>query len=195
VTELICGVDEAGRGPLAGPVLCAAVILHPDRPITGLRDSKQLKASDRWALRFEIFEKALAYTIVEISHSEIDALNIFQATMAGMRRAVDALNPAATLALIDGNKVPPGLNCAARAIVKGDQTEACISAASILAKTSRDARMLEQAILYPGYGFEVHKGYPTPMHLRALAELGACAIHRRSYAPVRKAMAVQAELF
>ncbi len=192
---LICGVDEAGRGPLAGPVLCAAVILHPDRPIAGLRDSKQLKALDRDALRLEIIERALAYAIVEVSHSEIDLLNIFQATMTGMRRAVAMLNPAPNLALIDGNKVPPGLICAARAIVKGDQTEACISAASILAKTSRDALMLEQAKIYPDYGFEVHKGYPTPTHLRALSELGACAIHRRSYAPVRKAMGAQAELF
>jgi ribonuclease HII len=195
VIELICGVDEAGRGPLAGPVLCAAVILHPERRITGLNDSKLLKAAARYALRLEIIEKALAYAIVEISHSDIDVLNIFHATMLGMRRAVNALVPTPHFALIDGNKVPPGLVCPARAIVKGDQTEACISAASILAKTSRDALMLEQAKLYPGYGFEVHKGYPTPTHLLALATLGACAIHRCSYAPVRKVMGAQAQLF
>lgn len=193
--ECISGVDEAGRGPLAGPLLCAAVILHPDRPITGLRDSKQLKANEREALRGEILANAWAHAIIEISHSEIDKLNIFQATMEGMRRAVAALNLAPSLALIDGNKVPPGLICPARAIVKGDQLEACISAASILAKTTRDALMLEHAKTYPGYGFEIHKGYPTPAHLAALNTLGACAIHRRSYAPVRKVLQLQAELF
>ena len=192
---LIAGVDEAGRGPLAGPLLCAAVILHPDRKIIGLRDSKQLKASEREALRSEILAKALAYAIIEISHTEIDQRNIFQATMEGMRRAVAALNPAPASALIDGNKVPPGLICPARAIVKGDQLEACISAASILAKTTRDALMLEHANTYPGYGFEIHKGYPTPAHLAALSALGACAIHRHSYAPVRKVLQLQAELF
>lgn len=191
----IAGVDEAGRGPLAGPLLCAAVILHPDRPIIGLRDSKQLKAHERQALRSEILAKAFAYAIIEISHLEVDRLNIFQATMEGMRRAVAALDPAPTQALIDGNKVPPGLICQARAIVKGDQLEACISAASILAKTSRDALMMEHAKNYPGYGFDVHKGYPTPAHLAALSALGACAIHRRSYAPVFKVLALQAELF
>lgn len=192
---LIAGVDEAGRGPLAGPLLCAAVILHPDRKIIGLRDSKQLKASEREALRSEILAKALAYAIIEIGHAEIDQRNIFQATMEGMRRAVSALNPAPASALIDGNKVPPGLICPARAIVKGDQLEACISAASILAKTTRDALMLEHANTYPGYGFEIHKGYPTPAHLAALSALGACAIHRHSYAPVRKVLLLQAELF
>lgn len=192
---LTAGVDEAGRGPLAGPLLCAAVILHPDRKVIGLRDSKQLKASEREALRSEILAKALAYAIIEVSHTEIDQRNIFQATMEGMRRAVAALNPAPASALIDGNKVPPGLICPARAIVKGDQLEACISAASILAKTTRDALMLEHANTYPGYGFEIHKGYPTPAHLAALSALGACAIHRHSYAPVRKVLQLQAELF
>ena len=192
---LIAGVDEAGRGPLAGPLLCAAVILHPDRKIIGLRDSKQLKASDRDDLRGEILAQALAYAIIEIDHCEVDRLNIFQATMEGMRRAVAALNPGPTEILIDGNKVPAGLAFPARAIVKGDQLEACISAASILAKTTRDALMLEHAKNYPGYGFEVHKGYPTPAHLAALATLGACAIHRRSYAPVRKVLALQLEMF
>jgi ribonuclease HII len=192
---LVAGVDEAGRGPLAGPLLCAAVILHPDRPIIGLRDSKALKAHERDALRSEILAKALAYAIIEMSHIDVDRLNIFQATMEGMRRAVAALHPTPTQALIDGNKVPPGLVCQARAIVKGDQLEACISAASILAKTSRDALMLEHAKSYPGFGFEIHKGYPTPAHLAALNALGACAIHRRSYAPVRKVLVLQTELF
>ena len=192
---LIAGVDEAGRGPLAGPLVCAAVILHPDRPIVGLRDSKQLKPRERELLRGEILASALAYAIVEISHCEIDRLNIFQATMYGMRRAVAALHPAPTQALIDGNKVPPGLICQAHAIVQGDRLEACISAASILAKTSRDALMLEHAKSYPGYGFEIHKGYPTPAHLAALSVLGACTIHRRSYAPVRKVLVQQAQLF
>ena len=192
---LVAGVDEAGRGPLAGPLLCAAVILHPDRPIIGLRDSKALKAHERDALRSEILAKALAYAIIEMSHIDVDRLNIFQATMEGMRRAVAALHPTPTQALIDGNKVPPGLVCQARAIVKGDQLEACISAASILAKTSRDVLMLEHAKSYPGYGFEIHKGYPTPAHLAALNALGACTIHRRSYAPVRKVLVLQTELF
>jgi ribonuclease HII len=195
MTERIAGVDEAGRGPLAGPLFCAAVILHPERQIIGLRDSKQLNAHARDALRLEIIDKALAYQIIEVEPTEIDALNIFRATMTGMRRAVNLLDPSATQALIDGNKIPPGLNCAARAIVKGDQLEACISAASILAKTSRDAHMLEIAKLYPDYGFEIHKGYPTPAHLAALQRFGACPIHRRSYAPVRAALQVQADLF
>jgi ribonuclease HII len=195
MTERIAGVDEAGRGPLAGPLFCAAVILHPERPISGLRDSKQLTASARDALRLEIIDKALAYQIIEIQPAEIDALNIFRATMEGMRRAVNLLDPSATQALIDGNKVPPGLSCAARAIVKGDQLEACISAASILAKTSRDAHMIQIAELYPDYSFEIHKGYPTPAHLAALQRFGACPIHRRSYAPVRAALQVQADLF
>ncbi len=193
--SLIAGVDEAGRGPLAGPLLCAAVILHPDRPIIGLRDSKQLTAAARELLRSEILAKAWAYAIIEISHSEVDRLNIFQATLHGMRCAVAALNPVPSSALIDGNTVPPGLICQARAIVKGDQLEPCISAASILAKTTRDALMLAYAKTYPGYGFEIHKGYPTPAHLAALNVLGACAIHRRSYAPVRKVLALQTELF
>jgi ribonuclease HII len=195
MTERIAGVDEAGRGPLAGPLFCAAVILHPERQILGLRDSKQLSAGTRDALRLEIIDKALAYQIIEVEPNEIDALNIFRATMTGMRRAVNLLDPSATQALIDGNKIPPGLNCSARAIVKGDQLEACISAASILAKTSRDAHMLATAKLYPDYGFEIHKGYPTPAHLAALQRFGACPIHRRSYAPVRAALQVQADLF
>jgi ribonuclease HII len=195
MTERVAGVDEAGRGPLAGPLYCAAVILHPERQIVGLRDSKQLTASARAELRLEIIEKALAYQIIEIQPNEIDTLNIFRATMEGMRRAVNMLDPSATQALIDGNKVPPGLCCAARAIVKGDQLEACISAASILAKTSRDAHMLAVSKLYPDYGFEIHKGYPTPAHLAALQRFGACPIHRRSYAPVRAALQVQADLF
>jgi ribonuclease HII len=194
----VAGVDEAGRGPLAGPLVCAAVILNPAYCITGLRDSKQLSAAKRDALRLEIVAHALSFAIIEIEPAEIDQRNIFGATMEGMRRAVAALGVPASMALIDGNKVPPGLCCAARAIVKGDQLEACISAASILAKTTRDARMLELAVSYPGYGFEIHKGYPTPAHLKALYALGPCSIHRQSYAPVRAAMGAipqQSDLF
>jgi ribonuclease HII len=192
---MIAGVDEAGRGPLAGPLVCAAVILDPARPIAGLKDSKLLTSHAREHLRIEILAHAAAYAIIEIGPEEIDRLNIFQATMAGMRRAVQALNPCATEALIDGNKVPPGLPCAARAIVQGDKLEACISAASILAKTTRDARMCELALTYPHYAFEIHKGYPTPLHLARLSEFGVCDIHRRSYAPVRKLLVVQGEMF
>ena len=137
----------------------------------------------------------MAYAIIEISHIEVDRRNIFQATMEGMRRTVAALDPAPTIALIDGNKVPPGLVCPGRAIVKGDQLEACISAASILAKTILDALMLEHAKSYPDYGFEIHKGFLTPAHLAVLKTLGACAIHRHSYASVRKPLLMQAELF
>jgi ribonuclease HII len=185
-SALVCGADEAGRGPLAGPVVCAAVMLDPMRPIAGLKDSKQLSEVKRDALRLEIIEKALCFAIAEVSAEEIDRLNILQASLAGMRRAIAALSQRPELALIDGNKIPSALICPARAIVQGDRTEACISAASILAKTARDARMLEFAELYPGYGFDQHKGYPTQSHLLALQRLGACPIHRRSFAPVRE---------
>jgi ribonuclease HII len=186
---IICGADEAGRGPLAGPVVCAAVILNPNRPIEGLRDSKQLNEAARLQLRALIIEHALSFAVVEVDASEIDRINILQASLIGMKRAIEMLAIAPTLALIDGNKIPKGLHCEVQAIVKGDQQEACIAAASILAKTTRDARMLEFAQIYPGYGLEVHKGYPTPSHLAALRLLGASAIHRRSFAPVRNVIA------
>lgn len=193
--ELVAGVDEAGRGPLAGPLICAAVILHPDKVISGLRDSKQLSAARREHLRALIVRDALAYSIIEIAPAEIDQLNIYQATMAGMRRAVLALSLSPTLALLDGNAMPKDMPCVTQAIVKGDQLHACISAASILAKTTRDAIMTAMHERWPSYGFAGHKGYPTKSHLQALRQHGACAIHRLSYAPVRESLIKQGELF
>ncbi|MGH8157588.1 MAG: ribonuclease HII [Rhodanobacter sp.] len=181
----IAGVDEAGRGPLAGPLAVAAVILDPDRPIAGLNDSKKLSEARREALYPQIIERALAYCIVLIEPDEIDRLNIFQATMAGMSRAIAGLAPAAHEALIDGNKLPKDLPCPGRAIVGGDALEPAISAASILAKVSRDRLMVALDAIHPGYGFAVHKGYPTPAHLASLQQLGPCTQHRRSFAPVR----------
>lgn len=186
---LTAGVDEAGRGPLAGPVAVAAVILDPRRPIPGLDDSKKLSERKRETLYAQIIEHALAWHIVLVDPDEIDALNIFHATMTGMRRAVTGLAPAPHQALIDGNKLPPGLPCAARAIVGGDALEPSIGAASILAKVTRDRLMVAMDATYPGYGFAVHKGYPTPTHLAALRRLGPCPQHRRSFAPVRAALA------
>ncbi|QDQ25225.1 ribonuclease HII [Chitinimonas arctica] len=182
---LICGVDEAGRGPLAGAVFTAAVILGPDHGIIGLADSKALTAAKRERLADEIKQKALAWTIAHASVAEIDKLNILHATMLAMRRAVENLRPLPIEALIDGNRVPTGLPCAGRAIVRGDATEPAISAASILAKVARDAELAELDRLYPGYGFAEHKGYPTPAHLAALASLGPCVAHRSGFAPVR----------
>jgi len=182
---LIAGVDEAGRGPLAGPLAVAAVILDPARPIAGLNDSKKLSEAKREALYPQIIEYALAYCVVLIEPHEIDRLNIFQATMTGMSRAVAGLSLLAHEALIDGNKLPRDLPCPGRAIVGGDALEPAISAASILAKVSRDRLMVAMDEVYPGYGFAVHKGYPTPIHLASLQQLGPCAQHRRSFAPVR----------
>ncbi|MEY2149439.1 MULTISPECIES: ribonuclease HII [Rhodanobacter] len=183
---LTAGVDEAGRGPLAGPVAVAAVILDPDRPIAGLNDSKKLSEKKREALYPLILERALACCIVLVEADEIDRLNIFQATMAGMSRAVAGLSRVPGEALIDGNKLPKDLPCAGRAIVGGDALEPAISAASILAKVSRDRLMVAMDDTFPGYGFAVHKGYPTPAHLAALERLGPCPQHRRSFAPVRR---------
>ncbi len=179
----IAGVDEAGRGPLAGPVVAAAVILDPSRPIEGLRDSKALSPRQRAALAAAIRERAAAWAIGIAEVDEIDAINILQATLAAMRRAVSALDVAPSEALVDGN-VLPRLACPARAIVKGDRDVAAISAASIIAKTTRDAMLDALDGRYPGYGFARHKGYPTPAHLAALARLGPCPAHRRSFAPV-----------
>jgi ribonuclease HII len=187
--RLIAGVDEAGRGPLAGPVVVAAVILHPDRPIDGLADSKKLTASRRDALDALIRERALAFSVVEIAAAQIDALNILQATLFGMTRALIALRPQAQMALIDGNRLPRDLPCPARAIVGGDASEAAISAASILAKVARDRILCELDARYPGYDFARHKGYPTADHVAALRRLGPCPEHRRSFAPVRLALA------
>ena len=182
----VAGVDEAGRGPLAGPLAVAAVILDPDRPIAGLNDSKKLSEARREALFPLIIERALAFCVVLIEPDEIDRLNIFQATMTGMSRAVAGLKPAAHEALIDGNKLPKDLPCHGRAIVGGDALEPAISAASILAKVTRDRLMVALDAVHPGYGFAVHKGYPTPAHLAALQQLGPCVQHRRSFAPVHR---------
>ena len=190
----VAGVDEAGRGPLAGPLAVAAVILDPSRPISGLNDSKKLSEKRREALFPQIIEHALAYCVVLVEPEEIDLLNIFQATMAGMSRAVVGLAPAAVEVLIDGNKLPKDLPCPGRAIVGGDALEPAISAASILAKVTRDRLMVKLDCIYPGYGFAVHKGYPTPAHLASLQQLGPCAQHRRSFAPVR-VLLDQARLF
>lgn len=187
------GVDEAGRGPIAGPLVVAAVVLDPLRPIAGIRDSKALGASARETLAQRIRSDALAWSLIEIDVATIDRLNIFQATMLGMRRALETLSHGFDEALIDGNKLPPDLPCRARAIVKGDAKEASIGAASILAKTHRDALMRDYDRQYPAYGFIQHMGYPTPEHLARLRECGPCAIHRHSYAPVR--LAAQSSLF
>lgn len=185
----ICGVDEAGRGPLAGPVHAAAVILDPARPIPGLRDSKALDARAREELAFMIRERALAWAVASASVQEIDAINILQATLLAMRRAVLALSPAPRLARVDGNR-PPVLPCAVRTLVRGDALDAAISAASILAKTVRDAEMQALHARLPQWRFDLHKGYPTPEHLRLLALHGASPAHRRSFGPVRRVLTV-----
>lgn len=182
---LIAGVDEAGRGPLAGPVFAAAVILDPDRPIAGLADSKKLSAKTRGRLAAEIRERALAWAIASSSVSEIDALNILQASLLAMRRAVEVLSPAPDQILVDGLYCPK-VSMSARAIVRGDASEPCIAAASILAKTARDAEMLCLHASYPEYGLDRHKGYPTASHLAALLAHGPAVIHRRSFAPVHR---------
>lgn len=186
----IAGVDEAGRGPLAGPVVCAAVILNPQRPIVGLGDSKTLSQKKREQLFPLIQEHALSWKIIFIDALEIDRLNIFKATMEGMRRAVSNLGVKPTHALIDGNKIPPGLPCTAEALVKGDSRESCIMAASILAKVARDAYMLKLHQQFPHYEFARHKGYPTAAHFEALKQFGPCPEHRRSFAPVRELVAI-----
>lgn len=190
MTTRIAGVDEAGRGPLAGPVVVAAVILDPARPIAGLADSKQLSAKRREALFPLIVERALATAVVRIEAVEIDRLNILEATLLGMARALQQLATAPTLALIDGNRLPRALPCAAQAIVRGDTTEPAISAASILAKVTRDRILIDYDARWPGYGFAQHKGYPTPAHYAALHRLGPCPEHRRSFAPVRACLRV-----
>lgn len=186
VVRFIAGVDEAGRGPLAGPVTVAAVILDASKPrIRGLDDSKKLTHAKREVLYEKIVDRALAYSIVMVMSDEIDRINIFQATMTGMSRALAGLNPCAHEAWIDGNALPRDLPCAGRAIIGGDALEPAISAASILAKVTRDRWMVELDREHPGYGFAEHKGYGTPAHLAALQRLGPCPHHRRSFAPVK----------
>ena len=181
----VAGVDEAGRGPLAGPVVAAAVILDPARPIEGLADSKKLTERRRERLALEIRDKALAWALGRAEAEEIDRINILQASLLAMSRAVAALAPPPDHALIDGNRCPV-LPCSAEAIVGGDDSEPAISAASILAKVSRDREMVELDHCFPGYGLARHKGYPTKAHLQALAERGVTEIHRRSFAPVKR---------
>ncbi len=183
--RLVAGVDEVGRGPRAGPVVTAAVILDPARPIAGLADSKKLSEKRRDALFDEIREKALAWSLGRAEVHEIDEINILQATMLAMRRAVEGLDPAPEHALVDGNRCPE-LPCSCEFVIKGDGSVEAISAASILAKVSRDREMAELDRLYPGYGLAGHKGYPTQAHLAALDELGVSPIHRRSFGPVKK---------
>ncbi len=185
---LICGVDEAGRGPLAGPVFAAAVILDPARPIAGLADSKALSARRREALAAEIRSRAIAWTVASASVEEIDSLNILQASLLAMRRAVGGLAVAPTEVLVDGLHCPR-LPLPVRSIVRGDATLAGIAAASIIAKVARDAEMLALHRIHPVYGFDRHKGYPTAAHLAALRAHGVCAAHRRSFAPVRVLLA------
>lgn len=182
--EIICGVDEAGRGPLAGPVFAAAVILDRERPIPGLRDSKKLNEARRDELAPLIREHSIAWAVAKASEEEIDRLNILQASLLAMKRAVYALSTVPTLALIDGNKCPV-MRIQSIAIVEGDDKIEAISAASILAKTARDAALVKLHKKYPQYGFDQHKGYGTALHLERLREHGPSAVHRRSFAPVR----------
>lgn len=181
----VAGVDEAGRGPLAGPVVAAAVILDPDRPLAGLADSKTLTEKRRRALAGQIRAQALAWALGRAEVEEIDRINILQASLLAMQRAVAALGVPPGLALIDGNRCPE-LPCASQAVIKGDSRVAAISAASILAKVARDEEMIILDARYPGYGLARHKGYPSKAHLAALETLGVTPIHRRSYAPVRR---------
>ncbi len=191
--DLVAGVDEVGRGPLCGAVVTAAVILDPSRPILGLNDSKKLTEARREALYDEICEKALSWYIARAEVEEIDDLNILHATMLAMQRAVEGLHIQPKLAMIDGNRCPK-LSMRAESVVQGDGKVPAIAAASILAKVSRDREMAAFELIYPGYGIGGHKGYPTPVHLEALARLGPTPIHRRSFAPVRLAYEARGNL-
>lgn len=183
MTGLVCGIDEVGRGPLAGPVVAAAVILDPVRPIAGLADSKKLSPNKRESLASLIRDQALDWALGRAEIAEIDQLNILQASLLAMQRAVECLTLTPSHALVDGNKLPK-LPCSAEAIIGGDAKEPCISAASIIAKVARDQEMVNMEQQYPGYGFAQHKGYPTRQHLAALSHLGVTPIHRRSFRPV-----------
>ena len=187
-SRILCGVDEVGRGPLAGPVVAAAVILDPENPVEGLCDSKKLSEKKRNQLNLVIREKALCWSIARAEVHEIDAINILHASLLAMKRAVEALAITPQHAMIDGNKLPD-LQCSAEAIVGGDNLVDCISAASIIAKVERDNEMIHLDSQYPGYGLAKHKGYPTRMHLEALQTLGVTEIHRQSFAPVKRLLA------
>lgn len=184
--QLVAGADEAGRGPLAGDVVAAAVILDPERPIVGLNDSKKLSEKKREALFGEITEKALSYSIARASVDEIDTLNILHASMLAMERAISGLSVPPEHALIDGNRIPQNLPCSAEAVVKGDARHMAIAAASILAKVTRDREIVALDQKYPEYGLAKHKGYPTAQHLAAIKAHGVCDIHRKSFAPVKR---------
>lgn len=184
----LAGVDEVGRGPLAGDVVAAAVILDPARPIEGLADSKKLSAKRREELALLIKERALCWNVARASVAEIDKINILQASLLAMHRAVEALVTRPAFVLVDGNRLPVW-GYAAQAVVKGDDRVAAIAAASILAKVQRDSELVSLESQYPGYGFAKHKGYPTAAHLLALRELGVTAVHRRSFAPVKNLLA------
>jgi ribonuclease HII len=191
-TSLIAGVDEAGRGPLIGPVVAAAVILNPNDPIIGIDDSKKLTAEKREQLAIEIRARAVAWSVAMADAEEIDQLNILQATLLAMRRALQGLQTAPGKILVDGNRCPniEGLpfQCGIEAIIGGDAKVTAIGAASILAKTVRDQMLIELDAKYPGYGLAVHKGYPTAAHVRALHELGPTPVHRRSFEPIKSMM-------
>lgn len=186
--RLIAGVDEVGRGPLAGAVVAAAVILDPERPLAGLADSKKLTEARRERLSDDIKANALGWALGRAEVEEIDRINILQASLLAMKRALEALYPAPELALVDGTFCPI-VQCPTEAIIGGDGSVAVISAASIIAKVARDREMVELAKDYPGYGLERHKGYPTKAHLQALRELGVSPIHRRSFGPVKRLLA------
>ena len=186
--SLLAGVDEVGRGPLAGDVVAAAVILDPERPINGLRDSKKLSEKKRIELAGVIRERALAWSVARASVAEIDQLNILQASLLAMHRAVQTLSPQPEYTLVDGNRLPRW-HYPAEAVVKGDDRVPAIAAASILAKVQRDSELVALEDQYPGYGFAAHKGYPTAAHLQALRALGVTPVHRRSFAPVKKLLA------
>jgi ribonuclease HII len=188
INGLLAGTDEAGRGPLAGNVVAAAVILNPDETISGLDDSKKLTEKKRLLLAAKIKQKALAWSVVSISPQQIDQMNILQASLFAMRTAAENLKLRPDHVFVDGNKTLPDCFCDNTAIIKGDSRVAEISAASILAKVERDAQMLELHKQYPAYGFDKHKGYPTKLHREVLNEIGPCPEHRRSYAPVRDVM-------
>jgi ribonuclease HII len=185
VPALLCGVDEAGRGPLAGSVFAAAVVLDPAKPIEGLADSKVLTEAARERLALEIRSRALAWSVAVASVEEIDTINILQATFLAMRRALQRMAALPDIVLIDGNQVPPGLGCKAETIVGGDARSYSIAAASIFAKVTRDRYMCRLAETFPGYGWETNVGYKSPAHLAALKRLGPTPHHRRSFAPVR----------
>ena len=187
--QFVAGVDEVGRGPLAGPVVAAAVILDPGNPIEGLMDSKKITEKKREALAEEIKEKALSWSISRVDVDEIDRINILQASLQAMTIAVLELGQQPDYVMIDGNRVPEDITIRAEAVVKGDDRVACISAASIIAKVARDNEMIEMDGVYPGYGLAKHKGYPTKVHIEALHKLGVTKIHRKSFGPVKKVLA------